>query len=92
MSNMSHEDLKGQRALVTGATSGIGRAIAIELAHSGAEVVVHGRDRTRGAETVTEITDAGGKASFAAADLSDAADVQWLANDVADVDILVNNA
>jgi NAD(P)-dependent dehydrogenase (short-subunit alcohol dehydrogenase family) len=85
-------DLGGQRALVTGATSGIGRAVALELAQEGVDVVVHGRDATRGAETVAEITGAGGKASFVAADLGDAAEVQRLAREVGDVDILVNNA
>jgi NAD(P)-dependent dehydrogenase (short-subunit alcohol dehydrogenase family) len=55
-------------------------------------VLVHGRDAARGAETVQEITAAGGKASFVAADLGDPADVQRLASDVGDVDILVNNA
>src|SRR6202049_3019821 len=73
MSAMSRNDLEGQRALVTGATSGIGRAIALQLARDGAEVVVHGRDAARGAETVREINAAGGKASFVAADLADAA-------------------
>jgi NAD(P)-dependent dehydrogenase (short-subunit alcohol dehydrogenase family) len=92
MSTRSQEALEGQRALVTGATSGIGRAVALQLARDGSEVVVHGRDAARGAETVEEITGAGGKASFAAADLGDAADVQWLAGEVGDVDILVNNA
>ncbi len=58
----------------------------------GAEVLVHGRDAARGAETVKEITAAGGKASFVAADLSDADDVQRLASEVGDVDILINNA
>ena len=53
---------------MTGATSGIGRAVALQLARDGAEVLVHGRDAARGAETVREITDAGGKASFVAAD------------------------
>jgi NAD(P)-dependent dehydrogenase (short-subunit alcohol dehydrogenase family) len=62
------------------------------LACEGAEVVVHGRDAARGAETVEEITAAGGKASFVAADLGDAADVQRLAREVGDVDILINNA
>jgi NAD(P)-dependent dehydrogenase (short-subunit alcohol dehydrogenase family) len=92
MATMTQENLGGQRALVTGATSGIGRAVALQLARDGAEVVVHGRNAERGAETVQEITAAGGKASFVAADLSDAADVRWLASEVGDIDILVNNA
>jgi NAD(P)-dependent dehydrogenase (short-subunit alcohol dehydrogenase family) len=92
MSTITQNDLEGQRALVTGATSGIGRAVALQLARDGAEVVVHGRNAERGAETVKEITAAGGKASFVAADLSAAADVQRLASDVGDVDILINNA
>jgi NAD(P)-dependent dehydrogenase (short-subunit alcohol dehydrogenase family) len=83
---------QGQRALVTGATSGIGRAVALQLAGDGAEVLVHGRDATRGAETVEEITTAGGRARFVAADLGVVADVQRLASDVGDVDILINNA
>ena len=92
MSTMTQSNLEGQRALVTGATSGIGRAVALQLARDGAEVLVHGRDAARGAETVQEITAAGGKASFLAADLGDIADVQRLASDVGDVDILINNA
>src|SRR5690349_2152000 len=89
---ITHNDLVGQRALVTGATSGIGRAIALQLARDGAEVLVHGRDAARGADTVETIRHSGGKATFVAADLSDAAEVQRLANEVGDVDILINNA
>src|SRR5579859_777678 len=92
MSTITQDNLDGQRALVTGATSGIGRAVALQLARDGAEVLVHGRDAARGAETVEQIVAAGGKASFVAADLGDAADVQRLASAVGDVDILINNA
>jgi NAD(P)-dependent dehydrogenase (short-subunit alcohol dehydrogenase family) len=62
MSTTIQNNLEGQRALVTGATSGIGRAVALQLARDGAEVLVHSRDAARGAETVAEITAAGGKA------------------------------
>jgi NAD(P)-dependent dehydrogenase (short-subunit alcohol dehydrogenase family) len=92
MSTTTQDNLEGQRALVTGATSGIGRSVALQLARSGAAVLVHGRDAARGAAVVAEIAAAGGTASFVAADLSDAAAVRQLAADVGDVDILVNNA
>jgi NAD(P)-dependent dehydrogenase (short-subunit alcohol dehydrogenase family) len=92
MSATEQSNLEGQRALVTGATSGIGRAVARALARDGAEVLVHGRDAARGAETVEAIAGAGGRARFLAADLGDAADVQRLARDAGEVDVLVNNA
>jgi NAD(P)-dependent dehydrogenase (short-subunit alcohol dehydrogenase family) len=85
-------DLNGQLALVTGATSGLGRAIALRLAADGADVVVHGRDAERGAETVAMIAEAGGRARFIAADLSDSADITRLASDAGDIGVLVNNA
>jgi NAD(P)-dependent dehydrogenase (short-subunit alcohol dehydrogenase family) len=85
-------DLDGRTALVTGATSGIGRAVALALAAHGADVIVHGRDADRGATVVAGIADAGGHARFVAADLTDAADAQRLADVAGDVDILVNNA
>src|SRR4051794_32992701 len=92
MSTDQRDDLHGKRALVTGATSGIGRAVALRLARDEAEVVVHGRDAERGRETVEAISAAGGRARFVAADLGDAAETRRLAEDAGDVDILVNNA
>ena len=56
---------------MTGSTAGIGRAIAVEFAREGAAVVVTGRDATRGAAVVAEITAAGGAAEFVAADIAD---------------------
>jgi NAD(P)-dependent dehydrogenase (short-subunit alcohol dehydrogenase family) len=85
-------DLEGVSALVTGASSGIGRAAAEELARHGAEVVVHGRDAGRGSAVVDHITAAGGKARFVAADLSDPAQLDDLAGQTGGVDVLVNNA
>ncbi|QDZ15484.1 SDR family NAD(P)-dependent oxidoreductase [Humibacter ginsenosidimutans] len=85
-------ELAGKVALVTGATSGIGRATALKLAEDGAEVLVHGRDAARGARVVQEIGDAGGRARFIAADLGDSAGAIDLAAQAGEVDILVNNA
>jgi NAD(P)-dependent dehydrogenase (short-subunit alcohol dehydrogenase family) len=85
-------DLQGQKALVTGATSGLGRAIALQLARDGADVIVHGRDAARGAETVQAITNAGGTARFIAADLSNLAELQQLVQEAGEIDVLVNNA
>lgn len=85
-------DLKGKTALVTGATAGIGRATALELARDGADVIVSGRDPQRGAETVAAIEAEGGSARFVAADLGDLASVRQLAEEAADIDVLINNA
>jgi NAD(P)-dependent dehydrogenase (short-subunit alcohol dehydrogenase family) len=87
--------LSGKTALVTGSTSGIGRATAEAFAREGAEVIVSGRDEHRGAEVVTAITANGGPARFLHADLVSPESVEELARLARGrhgVDILVNNA
>jgi len=84
-------------ALITGGTSGIGRATANKLAQLGIHVVVVGRDLERGNQTVEEIRAAGGKADFIASDLRDAAGARHVARKAIElgngyVDILINNA
>jgi NAD(P)-dependent dehydrogenase (short-subunit alcohol dehydrogenase family) len=84
-------------ALITGGTSGIGRAAANKLAQLGIHVLVVGRNAERGEKTVDEIRAAGGKADFISADLQDAASARSVAKKAIDlgsghVDILVNNA
>jgi NAD(P)-dependent dehydrogenase (short-subunit alcohol dehydrogenase family) len=84
--------LQGKTALITGGTSGIGRAVAERLAREGADVSISGRDEKRGREVVEAVTAAGGKARFIAADLANFEDVRRLAEATSDVDVLVNNA
>ncbi len=87
-------DLAGKRALVTGSTLGIGRAIAAALAAEGASVIVNGRDAERVARAVREIPGPGGVAGCAA-DLSTADGAATLADFATQdgpIDILVNNA
>ncbi len=80
--------LEGKTALVTGASRGIGRAIAIELAAAGASVVVGYRSGQDEAEEVAR--EIGGRA--VQADVADAASAQALVEAAGDIDILVNNA
>lgn len=84
--------LQGQTALVTGATAGIGSAIALRLAALEATVLLHGRDIGRGNDLVAEITATGGTARFLAADLADADDTLRLGAEAGPVDVLVNSA
>jgi len=88
--------LKDQVAIVTGATRGIGQAIAVRFGQEGARVAVVGRDQEKGRETVRLIEAAGGQASFLPTDISDGTLVQAMVDAVVDrwgrIDILVNNA
>ncbi|WP_216893765.1 SDR family NAD(P)-dependent oxidoreductase [Nocardia alni] len=89
-------ELSGLSALVTGGTSGIGRATALELARRGARVAVAGRDAERGKRVVAEIEKLGATGIFIPTELSDAASVRSLAGATiaafGQVDVLVNNA
>ena len=87
-----------QTILITGATDGLGRALAAELAAAGATLLVHGRDDTRGRETIDEIRTRTGneKLHWLRADLASLDEVRALAQQVtaehARLDALVNNA
>jgi 3-oxoacyl-[acyl-carrier protein] reductase len=85
---VSFASLEGKRALVTGASRGIGRAIALELAAAGAEVVVGFRSGADEAEEVARET--GGRA--VQADVSKPEEARRLVEEAGDLDVLVNNA
>ncbi|MGD0703997.1 MAG: SDR family NAD(P)-dependent oxidoreductase [Trebonia sp.] len=92
-------DLTGKVILLTGATDGLGRALAVGLARGGATVLVHGRDPARIADTVGEVIEAAGRPDRVRpyrADLSSLAQVRDLADQVLAaeprLDVLVNNA
>lgn len=91
------QQLIGRTALVTGGTSGIGRAIAVQLAELGAHVIVSGRDQLRGNQVVKSICAARGTADLVATELNDEQTARDLARRATalgggKVDILVNNA
>src|ERR687894_2037815 len=89
-------DLSNRTAVVIGATSGIGRVIALGLAEAGADVVPTGRRAELAAEAAREVEARGRRSLATTADVSDAASIQALADRVIEtfgkVDILVNAA
>src|ERR1700736_2437764 len=96
MEHGGSDSLAGRVALVTGSSTGIGEAIALELAAAGAAVVVNSRSRERAEPVARAIEAAGGRAIAVAADVCDPAQVAALMQTAVDelgaLDILVNNA
>lgn len=90
------ESLKNKKALVTGGSRGLGKAIALALASEGVHVVVTGRDEVKLLETVKEIEKTGVKAGYAIFDVSNEEKVKEsitkVIKDFGTVDILINNA
>lgn len=88
--------LKSHVAVVTGAGSGIGKAVALRLAKEGARVLINDLDPTRAEETTAQISSAGGMAIFVAGDVSREADVENVfetcRREWEDCTLLVNNA
>jgi NAD(P)-dependent dehydrogenase (short-subunit alcohol dehydrogenase family) len=91
-----NNSFKGKVALVTGGTSGIGKATAIEFARAGAKVVLTGRREKEGAQVVAEIKKLGGQAAFVRADVAKDADVKRMVDFTVEkfgrLDIAFNNA
>jgi NAD(P)-dependent dehydrogenase (short-subunit alcohol dehydrogenase family) len=78
----SDQTLEGMSALVTGASSGIGKAVAEALGRLGAEVIEHGRDVPRGGIVADAVRAEGGNARFVAADLNNTAQLVELVEQV----------
>jgi 3-oxoacyl-[acyl-carrier protein] reductase len=89
-------ELKGKRALVTGSSDGIGKAIAIGLAREGAKVIIHGRNADKARRVVEEIKSIGGDCGESVGELNSDAGVEQIVRGcisfAGGVDVLVNNA
>ncbi len=84
--------IRGKRALVTGASGGLGQAAAIALAHEGVEVIINSRSQERLAESATQIAKATGqRPKYFAADISNRDQVAKLLQQAGPIDILVSN-
>ena len=96
LADVADVDCTGVQTLVTGSTSGIGRATALALGRLGADVIVHGRDSPAGADVVDELSALGVEATFVEADFASVPAVRKLAATVRaetdGLDVLVNNA
>lgn len=84
--------LDGKKALVTGASRGIGLAAAVALAQAGAHVTLAARSKDELAAACTEINSAGGHADFVVLDVTDSAAVDNVINSLGPIHVLVNNA
>jgi len=95
-SRSTGRELAGLRALITGSTRGIGRAIALELAGAGAEIIVHGRDEKQAETVMRELDEAGVASEYIIADLAEPEECRRLVETAWDawgpIDIWINNA
>ena len=86
----------GKACIVTGATSGIGRAIALELASQRADLLLIGRNESRGLEVLAQLRSLGAAASFMAADVAQPESARAVVDSALGIygriDVLVNNA
>ena len=88
--------MKEKTVVITGATSGLGRATALQLAQKGAFVLIIARSNTKANEIITEIKKKGGKGQFIISDLSSMKDTKEAAESITyavkRLDVLINNA
>jgi len=88
--------MKDKTVVITGATSGLGKATALQLAQKGAFVVIVGRSNTKASDVINEIKKEGGKGQFISADLSSMKDTKEAAKSITKIvdrlNVIINNA